>query len=506
MEFNISEENLKLAPNNCIITGIFEESHLFPTTHTINKMSNGYIHTLQKRNILNGRIGETLLLYDIPHIINQQILIIGCGKKRDFNAQHYRTIIHKTIHALKNISTEKASFFLNELDIEGYDVYWKIRHTIEIINDKLYTFNKFKNKKKLLHHSINKIIIHISEKNKIKDYKKAITDGLIISKNIKVAKDLGNMPPNICTPTYLMNKTKHLSHHFPNINIQIIDALKMEKLGMNAYLAVGLGSSHPPIMPIITYQGNLNNSNAQPIVLIGKGLTFDSGGISIKKSENMDEMKYDMCGAAVVYAVMRTAIELNLPLNIIGILAICENMISHTSLRPGDILTSLSGKTIEVLNTDAEGRLVLCDVLTYVERYNPKFVIDIATLTGACVVALGHHFTGLMSNDDNLSNQLILAAQQSQDHIWRLPLNDIFHKQLHSTCADMTNVGGRSGSVITAGCFLNKFANKYSWAHLDIAGTAWITNHAEKSATGRPVTLLTQFLINISQKNPYIAL
>lgn len=500
MKFNISKEELILEPNTCIITGIFEESQLFPTTKKINTISNGYIDTLQKRNILHGTINETILLYDIPHIINQKILLIGCGQKNQFNAQHYRKTIYQTMQAIKNISAIKISFFLSEFNIIEYEIYWKIRQTIEIISNELYNFMEFKNKKNFPYHSLHEITIHISKNNKIDNYKTAIQDGLTISNNIKIAKDLSNMPPNICTPTYLTNKAKELSKDFPHIHVKIIDALEMETLGMAAYLAVGKGSScHPPIMSIIKYQGIPKNYNTQPIVLIGKGLTFDSGGISIKQSEKMDEMKYDMCGAAVVYAVMRTVIELNLPLNVIGILATCENMISHTSLRPGDILTSLSGQTIEVLNTDAEGRLVLCDVLTYVERYNPKFVIDIATLTGACVIALGHHFTGLMSNDEKLSNALIQASKQSQDYVWQLPLHEKFHKQLKSTCADMTNVGGRDGSAITAGCFLSKFAHKYKWAHLDIAGTAWISNHQEKNATGRPVALLSQFLINITK-------
>lgn len=497
MKFNISAEHLKLQQDTCIVTGIFEKSYLFPTTKKIDTISHGYINTLLHRNILIGRIGETHLLYDIPHITNQKILLIGCGEKNNFNTHCYKIIIHKIIKTLKNISTFKILFFLSELDIIGYDNYWKIRRTIEIIQNKLYVFDKFKNKKKLPNDPINEITLYISKKNELENCKKAAQDGIIIANNIKIAKDLGNMPPNICTPLYLINKTKELSNNFSNISTKILDVAQMQKLGMHAYLSVGKGSYYPPTMSIIKYQGHPDGCHINPIVLIGKGLTFDSGGISIKKSENMDEMKYDMCGAAVVYAVMRAAVELNLPLNIIGILATCENMISNTSLRPGDILTSLSGKTIEILNTDAEGRLVLCDVLTYIEQYNPKFVIDIATLTGACVIALGHHFTGLMSNNENLANKLILAATQSQDHVWRLPLDNIFHEQLKSTCADMTNVGGKDGSVITAGCFLSKFADKYNWAHLDIAGTAWISNNQEKSATGRPVALLCQFLMNI---------
>lgn len=496
MKFTINNEHLELQKNTCIVTGIFEELDLFPTTKKIDITSKGYITSLIHRNILNGIMGKTFLLYDIPHISNQIALLIGCGKKTNFNEYYYKKIINIAIESLKDIPIKKILFFLSEFNITEYNNYWKIRQTVEIINNKLYTFDKFKSNKNLSYHLLNEVILYISKKNEKQNWEKAINDGLIISNNIKIAKDLGNMPPNICTPTYLVNTVKELSSYYSNANIEILDAINMKKLGMNAYLSVGQGSFYPPVMPIIKYQGHPDGSTIQPIVLIGKGLTFDSGGISIKTSDNMDEMKYDMCGAAVVYAVMRVAMELNLPLNIIGILAVCENMISDTSLRPGDILTTLSGKTIEVLNTDAEGRLVLCDVLTYVERYNPKIVIDIATLTGACVIALGHYFTGLMSNNENLANQIIRAAKQSQDHVWKLPLCNAFHKQLKSTCADMTNVGSKDGSVITAGCFLSKFAYKYNWAHLDIAGTAWNSNHQDKSATGRPVALLSQFLMN----------
>lgn len=497
MKFDISGEQLKLQQDTCIVAGIFEESHLFPTTKTINTISKGYINTLIHNNILKGTIGETFLIYNIPNILNQKILLIGCGKKNNFNAHYYKTATIKTIEAFENITAKKILFFLSEIDITGYNDYWKIRQTIEIINNKLYFFDYFKNKKNLSYHLLHKITLYISHKYNPKICEKAIEEETIISNNLKIAKDLSNMPPNICTPTYLVNIAKKLPDHFHNVNVEILDASKIKKLGMNAYFSVGKGSHYPPAMPIIKYQGHPNGSDISPIVLIGKGLTFDSGGISIKQSNKMDEMKYDMCGAATVYAVIRIAAELNLPLNIIGILAICENMLSNNSLRPGDILTSLSGKTIEVLNTDAEGRLVLCDILTYVERYHPKFVIDVATLTGACVVALGHHFTGLMSNNENLANKLILASQQSHDYVWQLPLSDLFHKQLESTCADIKNIGGKSGSVITAGCFLSKFTSKYHWAHLDIAGTAWTSTHQDKSATGRPVALLSQFLMNI---------
>ena len=269
---------------------------------------------------------------------------------------------------------------------------------------------------------------------------------------------------------------------------------QMKELGMHSYLAVGQGSQNESLMSVIEYKGNASE-DARPIVLVGKGLTFDSGGISIKPSEGMDEMKYDMCGAAAVYGVMRMVAELQLPINVIGVLAGCENMPGGRAYRPGDVLTTMSGQTVEVLNTDAEGRLVLCDVLTYVERFEPEAVIDVATLTGACVIALGHHITGLMANHNPLAHELIAASEQSGDRAWRLPLGDEYQEQLESNFADMANIGGRPGGAITAGCFLSRFTRKYNWAHLDIAGTAWRSGKA-KGATGRPVALLAQFLLN----------
>lgn len=497
IKFSVTSGHLELYPDSCIVTGIFEELNLFPSTKKIDDVSKGYISSLLRRGALYGKTAQTLLLYDVPHLHNRQILLIGCGKKSDFNENCYRKLIRKITILCKEIPIIKILLFLSELNIKGYDNYWKIRQTMEIVHEELYVFNRFNNNKTTLNQSLNEITLHIPNENELGSCKRSIRDGLSIVHGIKIAKDLGNMPPNFCTPDYFVNQTNELSN-CENVTINIINASEMKQLGMNAYLAVGKGSNYAPTMPIIKYKGHPAGSNVPPIVFIGKGLTFDSGGISIKESNKMDEMKYDMCGAAAVYAIMHIAIELNLPLNIIGILAMCENMISNTSFRPGDILTTLSGKTVEVLNTDAEGRLVLCDVLTYAERYKPDVVIDIATLTGACVIALGHHFSGLMSNNKNLANELILAGQQSRDYVWKLPLDEVFQKQLKSTCADMTNVGGRPAGAITAGCFLQQFAYKYRWAHLDIAGTAWVSDYCDKSATGRPVALLSQYLINRS--------
>ncbi len=309
-------------------------------------------------------------------------------------------------------------------------------------------------------------------------------------------KDLGNMPPNVANPAYLASQARRLADDFANVSTKIIGEQEMKELGMTSYLAVGQGSKNESMMSVIEYKGH-PDPEAKPIVLVGKGLTFDAGGISLKPAANMDEMKYDMCGAASVFGAMKALAKLELPINVIGVLAGCENMPDGAAYRPGDIVTTMSGQTVEVLNTDAEGRLVLCDALTYVERYEPECVIDVATLTGACIVALSHHISGLISNHNPLAHEIVNASEQAGDRAWRLPMTEEYQEQLKSPFADMANIGGPGGGTITAGCFLSRFAKKYNWAHLDVAGTSF-KGGANKGATGRPVPLLVQFLLNRS--------
>lgn len=316
--------------------------------------------------------------------------------------------------------------------------------------------------------------------------------GTAIAQGMKVAKDLGNLAPNICTPSYLAKRALDMSK-LHKLKVSVLGQKEMEKLKMGALLAVAKGSHQPAKLIILEYRGGAKTE--KPIVLVGKGITFDTGGISLKPAVEMDEMKYDMCGAASVLGTLTAVAEMALPLNVVGIIPTTENMPGGNATKPGDVVTSMSGQTIEILNTDAEGRLILCDALTYAERYNPEAVIDIATLTGACVIALGHVASGLMSNNDQLADELLQAAELSIDQAWRLPLWDDYQDLLKSNFADMANIGGRSAGTISAACFLARFADKYRWAHLDIAGTAWKSGK-EKGSTGRPVPLLTQFLIS----------
>ena len=494
MEFNVKSGSPEKQRSACIIVGVFEPRRLSPIAEQLDKISDGYISALLRRGELEGKVGQSLLLHHVPNVLSERVLLIGCGKERELDERQYKQIIQKTINTLNETGSMEAVCFLTELHVKGRNNYWKVRQAVETAKDCLYTFDQLKSNKTELRRPLRKMVFNVPTRRELPSGERAIAHGLAIASGIKACKDLANMPPNICNAAYLASQARQLADSSANVSTRVIGEEQMKELNMNAYLAVGQGSQNESLMSIIEYKGN-QDPESRPIVLVGKGLTFDSGGISIKPADGMDEMKYDMCGAATVYGVMRVVAELQLPINVIGVLAGCENMPGGKAYRPGDILTTMSGQTVEVLNTDAEGRLVLCDTLTYVERFEPELVIDIATLTGACMVALGHHYSGLMSNHNPLAHELMNASEQAGDRAWRLPLGEEFYEQIESNFADLANTGGRLGGAITAGCFLARFASKYNWAHLDIAGTEWRSGKA-KGATGRPVSLLSQFLLN----------
>ncbi|MXP56458.1 leucyl aminopeptidase [Pantoea sp. Mhis] len=496
MEFSVKSGSPEKQRSACIVVGIFEPRRTSLIAEQLDKISDGYISALLRRGELEGKVGQTLLLHHVPNILSERILLIGCGKERELDERQYKQVIQKAINTINDTGSMEAVCFLTEMHVKGRNTYWKVRQAVETTQEVLYSFDQLKSNKIEPRRSLRKLVFNVPTRRELIIGERAIQHGLAISAGVKAAKDLSNMPPNLCNAMYLASQSRQLADIFnKNMITHIIGEQQMKQLGMNAYLAVGAGSNNESLMSVIEYKGS-SNLEAHPIVLIGKGLTFDSGGISLKPDDAMDEMKFDMCGAASVYGVMHIVAELNLPLNIIGILAGCENMPDGRSLRPGDILTTMSGQTVEVLNTDAEGRLILCDVLTYAEKFNPEIVIDIATLTGACVVALGHHVSGLLSNHNPLAHELIIASEQSSDRAWRLPIIDECYEQLESNFADIANVGGRSAGVITAACFLARFARKFNWAHIDIAGTAWRSSKPLKGATGRPVPMIAQFLLN----------
>ncbi len=495
MEFSVKSGSPEKQRSACIVVGVFEPRRLTAVAEQLDEISEGYISNLLRRGDLEGKAGQMLLLHHVPNVLSERVLLVGCGKERELDERQYKQIIAKTIKTLNETGSMEAVCFLTELHVKGRDTYWKVRQAVEATQDSLYTFLQLKTKKGEPRRPLRKIVLNVPTRRELTVGERAIEHGLAISRGAALTKDVANMPPNICNPAYLWEQAQSLAENYDSISAEVVNEAAMAELGMNSYLAVGRGSENESLMSIITHKGGPDEQ--APIVLVGKGLTFDSGGISIKPGEGMDEMKYDMGGAASVLGTMQTVAELNLPINIIGVLTGCENMPDGKSYRPGDILTTMSGQTVEVLNTDAEGRLVLCDALTYVERFDPELVIDVATLTGACIIALGSHASGLMSTHNPLAHELLNAGEQSSDRAWRLPVWDEYQEQLESPFADFTNLGGRAAGSITAACFLSRFTKKYNWAHMDIAGTAWRSGK-NKGATGRPVPLLSQFLMNRS--------
>jgi len=494
MEFNVKSGSPEKQRSACIVVGVFEPRRLSPIAEQLDKISDGYISNLLRRGDLEGKVGQTLLLHHVDNVLSERILLVGCGKERELDERQYKQIINKSISKLNETGSMEAVCFLTELHVKGRDTYWKVRQAVEATNHGLYVFDALKSKKDETRRPLRKLVFNVPTRRELPVGERAIKHGNAVSNGMSLCKDVANMPPNICNPAYLARQSRQLGESSERVTVEVIGEEQMAELGMESYLAVGRGSDNESQMTIINYKG-APNPDTKPIVLVGKGLTFDSGGISIKPGEGMDEMKYDMGGAAGVLGTMKALVDLELPINVIGILAGCENMPSSNAYRPGDILTTMSGQTVEVLNTDAEGRLVLCDVLTYVERFEPELVIDTATLTGAVIVALGKHACGLLSNHNPLAHELLNAGEQSSDRAWRLPMWDEYQDQLSSPFADFTNLGGRAAGTITAACFLSRFTKKYQWAHLDVAGTAW-NSGANKGATGRPVPILTQFLMN----------
>lgn len=496
MEFLIKSGNPEKQRTACLIVGIFEPRRLTPAAKAIDNISKKFLSNLIRRGDIEGKSGQSLLLHNVPGLLADRVLLIGCGKERDLTDSQYRTIITNSIKELKETGAMEAVSYLSELNVRNRDYYWKIRQTIEATEGTLYQFNEYKTKNKPNRRQIKKLVLTVPTRKELPDGELAAKHAMAIVKGIKLTRDLANRPANICTPVHLAEQAKNLGKLHRSIKVTVLDEDDMTKLGMNTLLSVTRGSVEPAKLITLEYKGA--KKEVKPIVLVGKGVTFDTGGISIKPAAAMDEMKYDMCGAASVLGTLLAVAEIELPINVVGVIPTTENMPDGRATKPGDIIKSMSGQTVEILNTDAEGRLILCDALTYSERFHPQVVIDIATLTGACVIALGNHASGLLSNHNPLARDLLNAGESSGDRAWQLPLWEEYNKQLDSPFADMANIGGREAGTITAACFLSRFTEKFHWAHLDIAGTAW-TSGKNKGATGRPVPLLTQYLLDKSK-------
>lgn len=492
MEYQISNNSPTKLSGDCLILPVFEDGELLPPANLVNDASGQKLSGIIDTGDMEGKKGQFLLLHNVDGIGSKRILLVGAGKSDKFDAGSLRAVAAAAATQLNKTASEKAIFALEGLDVSNRDMPWKLRQLAETLENTHYTFQKLKSEPEETRHPLKEIVFSFPQQGDGDENKAAIEQGRAVAMGAALAKDLGNLPGNICTPTYLADQAVELADNY-GMKAEVLEESDMDALGMGALLSVSRGSRQPAKLINISYQGGKKND--PPVVLVGKGLTFDAGGISLKPAASMDEMKYDMCGGASVLGTLKAIGELKLPINVVGIIPSSENLPDGEANKPGDVVTSMSGQTIEILNTDAEGRLILCDALTYSERFNPAAVIDIATLTGACVVALGAHASGLLSNNDSLAKDLLTAGDYAYDRAWQLPLWDQYQKQLDSNFADMANIGGRQAGTITAACFLSRYTESYKWAHLDIAGTAWRSGKA-KGSTGRPVGLLTQYLIN----------
>ncbi|MGS0742944.1 leucyl aminopeptidase [Glaciimonas sp. GG7] len=496
MDFSIKTHDAKTSistlKSGCIAVGVFENKKLSPQAQALDK--SGEITAALKSGDISGKPGSSLLLRKLTGSAAERVLLVGLGKEEDITDKVISTAALCVARVSATLGANDAIIALPFTTVKDRDLAWGIRATVQAVRENNYRSDALKSKKDPLPAGVKKFVF-LATAAQTANAKEALMQAIALANGMELAKDLGNMPGNFCTPTYLANTAKKLGKEF-KLGVEILDRKQLEALKMGSFLSVTNGSDQPPKFIVIKHLGG--KVKDAPVVLVGKGITFDSGGISLKAGSGMDEMKYDMCGAASVFGTFRAIAEMKLKLNVIGVIPACENMPNGSATKPGDIVTSMSGQTIEVLNTDAEGRLVLCDALTYVERFKPAAVIDIATLTGACVTSLGHHNSGLFtrhdSAHDDLANELLSAGKATGDTAWRMPIEDSYQEQLKSNFADMANIGGSAGGSITAACFLERYTKKYTWAHLDIAGTAWKSG-AAKGATGRPVPLLTSFLI-----------
>jgi len=473
----------------CLIVGVGAKGGLHGAAKAVDSASGGAIGKLRTRGDIKGSWGETFVLPAVTGIKAERVVVVGLGDAKSVSDAEFRKLVQALLGCLAELKVEDACWQVGEIAVAGRDEHWQLTQIgmLATLREYRYTHTLSKPKPAL---ALRKLQLGALASA---GSKKALAAGIAIGKGMNAARHLGDLPPNFCTPTHLASEARALGRRHANLKVSVLEEKAMRELGMGALLAVSQGSAQPAKLIVMEYHGGKKGD--KPQVLVGKGITFDSGGISLKPGPKMDEMKFDMCGAASVLGAMTAIVELQLPINIVGVIAAAENLPSGTATKPGDVVKSMSGQTIEILNTDAEGRLVLCDALTYVARFKPAAVIDIATLTGACVVALGAHASGLFSNNDAFAQELLAAGTDIGDRAWQMPLWDDYQKGLDSNFADIANVAGPGGGSITAACFLSRFTKDYRWAHLDIAGTAW-NEGAAKGATGRPVGLLMQYLLN----------
>ncbi len=495
MKFSTKTGAPQSLSTDALILGVFEQGAQPAVTAAIDQAAQGLIGRLLKQGDFTGKAGSTLVVRHPEGLKAARLVLVGLGNANELTHKGWAQANRAGIQAVLSTNAADAVNSLAGIPLNDLPAVAAVRQSVVLAGECTYRFDAFKTTPKATPVKLKSVTLLLAEKAN-KATLDAVAQGAAIVDGMNLTRDLGNLPGNICTPTYLANEAKKLAKTF-GLKCLILEKAAMEKLGMHSLLAVAKGSHQPPKFIVLEYNGG--KKTEKPVVLVGKGITFDTGGISLKPAAEMDEMKYDMCGAASVLGTLRAVAGMKLPINLVVIVPTTENMPGGSATRPGDIVSSMSGQTIEILNTDAEGRLILCDALTYAERFKPAAVVDVATLTGACVVALGQVATGLLGNNDPLIDELRNAGTATMDRAWQLPLWDDYQDLLKSPFADMANIGGRWGGTITAACFLSRFTKSYSWAHLDIAGTAWVQGK-DKGATGRPVPLLTRFLMQRAGK------
>jgi leucyl aminopeptidase len=491
VEFSIKSISPERAKTGCLVLGVHAGGALTRAAQLADRAARGALRAALAQGDLSGKAGSTLLLRGVAGLAAERVLLVGLGDENELGESAYRDALRAAATALKELGARDALLYLAETKPAGRDPAWSVRQAVLAVSEAFYRFDRLKTQKKAPPPALAAVTLAQSAGQVTRAAQGALAEAAAVAQGAELARTLGNLPPNICTPSYLADEAKKLARRF-KLAVEVLERRDMERLGMGALLAVTRGSHQPPKLIVLRYRGAARTK--KPVVLVGKGITFDTGGISLKPAGEMDEMKFDMSGASSVLGALAALAAMKAPVNAIALVPTCENMPGGGASRPGDVVTTLSGQTVEILNTDAEGRLILCDALTYAERFQPEVVIDVATLTGACVVALGHVATGLFANDQRLADEIRAAGEESWDRVWQMPLWDDYQEQLRSNFADMANIGGRPAGSVTAACFLSRFAKKMRWAHLDIAGTAW-KGGREKGSTARPVPLLVRFVL-----------
>lgn len=493
MKFALTYNNIDQIACDCLVLGLFQKQKLTGSLHSIDKATGGYLNKLIHHGDITGKSEEAVFLplHHQTGVKSARLLIIGLGDENNFNDRNYIKALNCVWAKLKNSPAKNIVFALTEAPVGKKTMAWKIQQAVLSVQTAFYKYLQpgKKDKNAPILNSVSFLI----DKNQLKSCQTALNNATAIAQGMNLARQLGDTPANMMTPTHLAKQAQQLQNQYSKVKTEILSEAQMKKLGMGSLLSVAQGSEQPAKLIVIHYKGK--DSSQKPVVLVGKGVTFDSGGISLKPGPNMDEMKYDMLGAATVLGCINAAAEAKLPVHLIGVIPTTENLPSGHATKPGDVFTSMSGKTIEVLNTDAEGRLILCDALTYCERFKPDVVIDIATLTGAMIIALGKYKSGLFCDDEKLTKSLLSAGLEINDECWHMPMGEEYTEELKSNFADLANIGSRYGGSIVAACFLAQFTQKFKWAHLDIAGVAW-NSGLSKAASGRPIPLLMQYLID----------